>query len=185
MNLEKDEVASNQVYTKVSSTDDTCYLLYRKTWVTTLGLDNKYAGISKYRESIYLGMHMGAVLRDVRIATSAYSYTILEGSEKEFVSIYRYLRSVLWQLSTRELTHFLSKVSVVLSSTFSLRELDSPVAEMVCFSGSAFSHFSFHIFRITGINMGMGGGVKASFGFCMSDKFVLGSCIFDNISKRL
>ena len=38
---------------------------------------------------------MGAVLRDVHIATSACSYTILEGSEKEFVSIYRYLRSVL------------------------------------------------------------------------------------------
>ena len=49
MNLEKDKVASNQVYTKVLSTDDTCYLIYRKTRVTTLGLDNKYVGISKYR----------------------------------------------------------------------------------------------------------------------------------------
>ena len=95
MNLEKDKVTSNQVYTKVSSTDDTCYLIYRKTQVTTLGLDKKYAGISKYGESIYLGTHMGAVLRDIHIATSACLYTILEGSEKEFVSIYRYLRSVL------------------------------------------------------------------------------------------
>ena len=49
MNLEKDKVASNQVYTKVSSADDTCYLIYMKTQATTLGLDNKYAGISKYR----------------------------------------------------------------------------------------------------------------------------------------
>ena len=97
MNLEKDEVTSNQVYTKVLSTDDTCYLIYRKTRVTTLGLDNKYVGISKYRESIYPGMHMGAVLRDICIATSAHSYTILEGSEKEFVSVYRYLCSVLRQ----------------------------------------------------------------------------------------
>ena len=54
MNLEKDEVASKQVYTKVSSKDDTCYLIYRKTQVTTLGLDNKYVRISKYRGSIYL-----------------------------------------------------------------------------------------------------------------------------------
>ena len=95
MNLEKDKVASNQVYTKVSSTDDTCYLIYRKTQVTTLGLDNKYARISKYRESIYPGTHMGAVLREVHIATSARSYTILGRSEKECVSVYRYLRSVL------------------------------------------------------------------------------------------
>ena len=42
MNLEKDKVASNQVYTKVSSTDDTCYPIYMKTRVTTLGPDNKY-----------------------------------------------------------------------------------------------------------------------------------------------
>ena len=95
MNLEKDKVTSNQVHTKVSSTDNTCYLIYRKTQVTTLGLDNKYAGISKYRGSIYPGTHMGAVLRDICIATSAHSYTILGRSEKECVSIYRYLCSVL------------------------------------------------------------------------------------------
>ena len=67
MNLEKDEVTSNQVYTKVSSTDDTCYLIYMKTQVTTLGLDNKYVRESKYRVcSIYPGMHMGAVLGNIR-----------------------------------------------------------------------------------------------------------------------
>ena len=33
--------------------------------------------------------------------------------------------------------------------------------------------------------MGMEGGVKVSFGFCMSSKFVLKSHIFANISKRL
>ena len=49
MNLERDKVTSYQVYTKVSSTDDTCYLIYMKTQVTTLGLDNKYARESKYR----------------------------------------------------------------------------------------------------------------------------------------
>ena len=37
VNLEKDEVACNQVYTKVSSTDDTCYPIYMRPQVTTLG----------------------------------------------------------------------------------------------------------------------------------------------------
>ena len=50
---------------------------------------------------------MGAVLRDVHIATSACLYTILEGSEKEFVSIYRYLRSVLWQHLPPPIIHYL------------------------------------------------------------------------------
>ena len=49
MNLERDEVASNQVYTEVLSTDNTCYLIYMKTQVTILGLDNKYVRESKYR----------------------------------------------------------------------------------------------------------------------------------------
>ena len=66
MNLERDEVASNQVYTKVLSTDDTCYLIYMKTRVTTLGLDNKYERESKYRMGIYPGTHMGAVLGNIR-----------------------------------------------------------------------------------------------------------------------
>ena len=33
--------------------------------------------------------------------------------------------------------------------------------------------------------MGTEGGVKVSFGFCMSSKFISKSHIFDNISKRL
>ena len=65
MNLERDEVASNQVYTKVSSTDDTCYLIYMKTRVTTLGLDNKYERKVNIECGIYPGTHMGAVLGNV------------------------------------------------------------------------------------------------------------------------
>ena len=88
-------------------------------------------------------------------------------------------------LSTRELTDFLSKVSVVSSSTFSLRELDSPIAEMVYLSGSAFSHFGFRTFRVIGVIGGARRGFMVFSGFCMSGNFVLESCIFDNILKRL
>ena len=80
---------------------------------------------------------------------------------------------------------FLSEVFVVLSSTFSLRELDSPIAKMVYLSGNAFSHFGFHTFRIIGVVAGARGGFMVFSGICMSGKFVLESCISDNISKRL
>ena len=68
------------------------------------------------------------------------------------------MNSPVAPLSTRELTDFLSKVSVVSSSTFSLRELDSLVAKMVYFSGSDFSHFGFHILGIIGVAVGARGG---------------------------
>ena len=88
-------------------------------------------------------------------------------------------------LSTRELMDFLSKVSVVLSLTFSLRELDSPIAKMVYFSGSAFSNFGFCILGIIGVAAGVRGGFMVFSKLCTSSKFVSESCIFDNILKWL
>ena len=88
-------------------------------------------------------------------------------------------------LSTRELTDFLSEVSVVSISTFSLRKLDSPIAKMVYLSGNAFSHFGFHTFGIIGVIVGVRRGFMVFSGFCTSGKFVLESCIFDNILKQL
>ena len=88
MNLERDEVASNQVYTKVSSKDDTCYLIYMKTRVTTLGLDNKYERESKYRMWYLPGDTHGCSTRERSLTTSNRSYTILGGSEMENVSIW-------------------------------------------------------------------------------------------------
>ena len=39
-NWEKNGIAKTKFNSKVSSTDDTCYLIYRRTRVTTLGPDN-------------------------------------------------------------------------------------------------------------------------------------------------
>ena len=87
MDLERDKVASNQVYTKVSSTDDTCYLIYMKTRVTTLGLDNKHERESKYRMWYQPRDAHGCSTRERSLTTSNRSYTILGGSEMEKVSI--------------------------------------------------------------------------------------------------
>ena len=85
-------------------------------------------------------------------------------------------------LSTRQVMDFRSKVSIVLISTFSLRDvrLCSAVA-MKYFLGSAFSHFNFHIFRAVA---GVGAGICFS-GFCMSGNMVSELHIFDSISKQL
>ena len=87
MNLERDEVTSNQVYTKVLSTDDTCYLIYMKTRVTTLGLDNKY----KRKVNIELwylpGDAHGCSTGECLLTTSNHLYTILGESKMENVSI--------------------------------------------------------------------------------------------------
>ena len=40
INLEKMEALVTKLNSKVSSTDNTCYLIYKRTWVTTPGPGN-------------------------------------------------------------------------------------------------------------------------------------------------
>ena len=87
MNLERDKVASNQVYTKVSSTDNTCYLIYMKTRVTTLGLDNKYEKKVNIELWYLPGDAHGCSTGEHLLTNSNCSYTILGESEMENVSI--------------------------------------------------------------------------------------------------
>ena len=87
MNLEIDKVASNQVYTKVSSTDDTCYLIYMKTRVTTLGLGNKYERKVNIELWYLPGDAHGCSTGERSLTTSKRSYTILGESKMENVSI--------------------------------------------------------------------------------------------------
>ena len=89
MNLERDEVTSNQVYTKVLSTDNTCYLIYMymKTQVTTLGLDNKYEREVNIELWYLPGDAHGCSTGERLLTTSNHSYTILGESEMENVSI--------------------------------------------------------------------------------------------------
>jgi len=68
-------------------------------------------------------------------------------------------------LSTNELTDFTSPVSVVSSSTFSLREVKPSSAEaMTSLDGSCRSHFG-HLFRTISIGVTIG---FLDMGFCMS-----------------
>ena len=87
MNLERDEVASNQVYSKVLSTDDTCYLIYMKTQVTTLGLDNKYERKVNIELWYLLRDAHGCSTGERSLTTSNCLYTILGERKMENVSI--------------------------------------------------------------------------------------------------
>jgi len=75
------------------------------------------------------------------------------------------MNSPVAPLSTKELTDFTSPVSVVSSSTFSLREVEPSSAEaMTSLDGSRHSHFR-HLFRTISV------GVTIRFldmGFCTS-----------------
>src|ERR1700684_1537030 len=89
------------------------------------------------------------------------------------------MNSPVAPLSTRELMALLSEVSVVSSSTFNFRDLDSPVAEIWYFSGNGLSHLGFRFFGVSGE------GSKVFSGVCTSGKSASESFIFDKISKRL
>ena len=68
--------------------DDTCYPIYMKTQVTTLGLDNKYVRESKYRAVVSTwGCTWVQYYGNIRLTTNNRLYTILGESEMENVSI--------------------------------------------------------------------------------------------------
>src|SRR5271170_4552163 len=94
------------------------------------------------------------------------------------------MNSPVAPLSTRELTALLSEVSVVSSSNFNFRDLDSPVAEIWYFSGNGLSHLGFRFFGISGVGSGSREGSKVFSGVCMSSKSASESFIFDRQRGR-
>jgi len=66
------------------------------------------------------------------------------------------MNSPVAPLSMKELTDFTSPVSVVSSSTFSLREVEPSSADaMTSLDGSCRSHFG-HLFRVISVGMAVG-----------------------------
>ena len=78
MTMRRIESLGTKCISKVLSTDDTCYLIYRRTQVTTLGTSsNRMREYSKYRKDYLPGNAHGQLLGNVRETTNNRSCTIL------------------------------------------------------------------------------------------------------------